>query len=416
MATNEILPFGTGAGANVMSQAAYAGLADRLNGFGVGVADPTSVNKALRQAAFVATMIAQFTADYGGDALDNGDVPTFEAHFKAALAAWIASGSSPIDLSSYVLRAGDTMTGAFGAPAGFRTTATILSTSTTLTAANFGQFIKLTGTSTTTINMPAPTAGADLAIFNGSIVSHTISTATGVFQGPGSSGTNAESIAAGAVTFYRADGFNWIRVSSTAVPNTSLPKLSFFTTSGTWTKATGASWAFVIAHGPGGGGAGSSAFGTNQFGDGGGAGSWGMSLLSTTGMTTQTVSIGAGGTSSSAGDGADGAGDTSFGSLVIGKPGRGGRVNSSTDANGSKVGAAATGQITGYGSPGFKAGGYLPGMGGAGLFGGAGMAGAASNSRPQGGNGFLGGGGGSSNGGPLAGGLGGDGFVLVLEG
>lgn len=195
-----------------------------------------------------------------------------------------------------------------------------------------------------------------------------------------------------------------------------LPLLTFITTTQTWSPAPGATWAFVLAHGPGGAGAGSTSFGTNMFGDGGGAGGWSASLLSTVGMGSLTATIGAGGIPVSAGDGGDGGADTSFGGLVIGKLGRGGRVNSSTDPNGSKAGDLGTGQIRGTGSPGFKAGGYLPGMGGAGLFGGAGMAGASSNSRPQGGNGRYGGGGGSSNGGPLPGGYGGDGFIMVFEG
>lgn len=88
MATNDLLLFGTAVGANVIDQAAYEALSARLPGFSAGVAKSNEVNKALRQAAFAAAMIGQFTADYSGDnVVDNGDVATFEASFLKAILA-----------------------------------------------------------------------------------------------------------------------------------------------------------------------------------------------------------------------------------------------------------------------------------------------------------------------------------------
>lgn len=88
MPTNELLPFATGGGANVMSQSDYAAMAARLVGFSAGTALSPQLNKAWRQAAFAAAMIGEFTADYGGaDVLDDGDVATFEANFDAAIQA-----------------------------------------------------------------------------------------------------------------------------------------------------------------------------------------------------------------------------------------------------------------------------------------------------------------------------------------
>lgn len=85
---NELLPFGTGVGANVLAQAAYQALAGRTAGFSAGVAQSAHVNKVLRQAAFAAAMIGDFSAHNSGfDTLDDGDVATFEAHFKAAVQA-----------------------------------------------------------------------------------------------------------------------------------------------------------------------------------------------------------------------------------------------------------------------------------------------------------------------------------------
>lgn len=417
MATNDFLPFATGAGARVISQVDWAALADRLNGFGVGVADELSFNKGLRQAAFVAAMIGQFTADYGGDALDDGDLPTLEDNFKAALAAWIASGSSPVDLSAYVLRAGDTMTGAFAAPAGFKTAAIILNGASAVDASAFGKMIQQTATSTVITTLPTPVGngGARFMFWANSVSAQTLATPAGAFLGPEASGLTTMSVPAWAVCELMSDGYNWIVSNIRKVPAT-LPKLSIFQTSGTWTRASGAKWAFVLAHGPGGAGAGTNLLALNYFGDGGGAGSWSASLLDTSSLSSALCTIGAGGLGQVGGDGSNGQGDTSFSNLVIGKPGRGGRMNITSDPTGSQPGDLGTGQIRGYGNPGFKAAGYAAGDGGGGLFGGAGSAGSTSNGRPQGSAGYFGGGGGSSDRSTLAGGNGGDGFIMILEG
>lgn len=88
MAINQLLPFGTGAGANVLSQASYSALAARLTGFQAGTANSPELNKAWRQASFAAAMIGQFTADGSKkDVLDDGDVAVFQANFEAAIRA-----------------------------------------------------------------------------------------------------------------------------------------------------------------------------------------------------------------------------------------------------------------------------------------------------------------------------------------
>lgn len=423
MATNDFLPFGTGAGANVVSQAVWAALATRANGFQNGVADPQPVNKALRQAAFVAAMIGQFTADYGGDALDNGDLPTFEAHFKAALAAWIASGSSPIDLSSYVLRAGDTMTGLFASPAGFKTASRALTTATTLAPADFGKFISLSSGSTFTTTFPTPVSNGSGAftVFNNSVVAQTISTPAGAFLGPGASSATTESIPAGSVYRYESDGSNWIRSIATNAPN-ALPKLSFIQTTQTWTRAAGATKAFVIAHGPGAAGGGDPSGAGSAGGSGGGSGGWAMSLLDISSTSSALVTISAGGTGISGSTGGDGAGNTSFGSLVVAGPGSGGRPGSgSSSIPGGLPGIGITGQILGKGNPGatsFWASPDAGANGGPGLFGGAGRGGCDDGGSFPAVAGALGSGGGgsdASDGSSGAGANGGDGWCLVWE-
>ncbi|MBB4017394.1 hypothetical protein GGR16_002423 [Chelatococcus caeni] len=86
MATNDFLPFGTGAGANVLDQASWAALQARQTGFQAGIAQSPQLNKTWRQAAFMAAMIGQFMADLTGqDVLDDGDMAQKLAIFEAAI-------------------------------------------------------------------------------------------------------------------------------------------------------------------------------------------------------------------------------------------------------------------------------------------------------------------------------------------
>lgn len=78
MAINNFKPFATAANANVMSQADWEGLPALLSGFTSGKASSAEVNKAIRQASFIAAALAQYTANKSGlDVLDDGDVSGF---------------------------------------------------------------------------------------------------------------------------------------------------------------------------------------------------------------------------------------------------------------------------------------------------------------------------------------------------
>jgi hypothetical protein len=78
MATNDFKPFATGAGANVMSQADWEALTALATGFQSGKASSAQVNKAIRQATFVAAALAQYMTNKTGlDVLDNGDISGF---------------------------------------------------------------------------------------------------------------------------------------------------------------------------------------------------------------------------------------------------------------------------------------------------------------------------------------------------
>lgn len=95
MPQNDIKPFATGVGANVVSQAAYEALTTLLaNGFQAGIAKSDELNKVWRQSSFIASSYAQFIVDQlGVDVLDDGDVEALTTKFVNALTALIQSAS-----------------------------------------------------------------------------------------------------------------------------------------------------------------------------------------------------------------------------------------------------------------------------------------------------------------------------------
>lgn len=88
MPTNDFKPFATGAGANVMSQADWVALAALVTGFQSGKASSAQINKAIRQALFIASALAQYTADKSGqNVLDDGNVAGFITKMHTAFGA-----------------------------------------------------------------------------------------------------------------------------------------------------------------------------------------------------------------------------------------------------------------------------------------------------------------------------------------
>lgn len=86
MPTNDFLPFATAGGANVLSQAAYAGDAARSAGVIAGTARSALANKSWRQASIMAAMLGQFIGDYGAlDALDDGNVANLVRDFARSI-------------------------------------------------------------------------------------------------------------------------------------------------------------------------------------------------------------------------------------------------------------------------------------------------------------------------------------------
>jgi len=89
MPTNDFLPFATGGGANVESQAAYLADTDRPLGNQPGVASSAFNNKALRQGTFITSQVAQLVSNIlGADVLDGGVNASFLGQLTAALQAF----------------------------------------------------------------------------------------------------------------------------------------------------------------------------------------------------------------------------------------------------------------------------------------------------------------------------------------
>ncbi|WP_334350873.1 hypothetical protein [Citrobacter portucalensis] len=94
MPTNDIKPFAAAGGANVLTQAEYLALAALSTGFSSGKASSKEVNKAIRQATFIASALAQFICDKSGsDVLDDGNV----AGLVTKLLSAINKTSQPLD-------------------------------------------------------------------------------------------------------------------------------------------------------------------------------------------------------------------------------------------------------------------------------------------------------------------------------
>lgn len=152
MATNDFLQFATAGGANVESQAAYSSDTLRTNGNQPGVAVSALNNKAIRQAAYVASNVAQMMSDFtGASVLDDTVTAEFLSILKAAVQALppvitnYTSGSGNHNVSYYF----------FVASANATTAATYTNNGVTYTVAatiSAGTLLRATGDGAPTIS------------------------------------------------------------------------------------------------------------------------------------------------------------------------------------------------------------------------------------------------------------------------
>ncbi|WP_158780587.1 hypothetical protein [Pantoea sp. BAV 3049] len=94
MATNNFKSFATGAGANVMAQSDWEALPALSSGFSSGKASSAQVNKAIRQASMMASMLGQFVNKAGLDALDDGNMNALLTNFQIALGTNLSLGTA----------------------------------------------------------------------------------------------------------------------------------------------------------------------------------------------------------------------------------------------------------------------------------------------------------------------------------
>lgn len=85
--STEFLPFATGTGANVEDQTTWASDSTRSLGFSAGTASSAKANKAIRQAAFVASGVANWLSNIlGVTVADDGDLSGFVTKLTTAIA------------------------------------------------------------------------------------------------------------------------------------------------------------------------------------------------------------------------------------------------------------------------------------------------------------------------------------------
>lgn len=150
MPVNNFKAFATGASANVISQDDYEALTALVTGFTAGKASSAQVNKALRQATFIAAALAQFVADTKNtDVLDNGDLSTFVTTLTEALNA---SASSLLNSANTWTALQTFDAGLSGSLTGNAATATKLQTARKINGVSFD------GTSDITISSGTVTA------------------------------------------------------------------------------------------------------------------------------------------------------------------------------------------------------------------------------------------------------------------
>jgi hypothetical protein len=84
--TVDYLPVATAAGANVDSQATFAGSGYQTTGFQNGLAIPSQINKALRQGSMLAAALANFiSATLGISVIDDGNLATLITNLTNAI-------------------------------------------------------------------------------------------------------------------------------------------------------------------------------------------------------------------------------------------------------------------------------------------------------------------------------------------
>jgi len=150
MPINQFLPFATDVDANVMSQADYAALAARQDGFQLGVASSQQLNKVWRQSSIISTAIAQFICDnQAADVLDNGEIPALVTQLEIAIQSFLGGNSTLVLPGTTVLWCAPVVPDGYLELAGQAISRTTYSALFSLFGATYGA-----GDGSTTFNLP----------------------------------------------------------------------------------------------------------------------------------------------------------------------------------------------------------------------------------------------------------------------
>ena len=421
----DFLPFATGAGANVVSQAVYAALAALSTGYQSGVAQSAQLNKTWRQSSIAAAVLAQFIVNNSGQpAIDDGTTATLLTNLVTAVQA--CARQNPVLADTGTVNAY-----AVANAAAFTAYPTISGLIIDVSIAHAN-----TGASTLNVDGlgTKPIYGLGLqALQGGELPVNGVASLMYVVAPTVNSGNGAW------VILECTGGAQQVALAtaSNQAPQLSqvLGKQQLLTSSGTFTVPTGVTTLYCTAAGGGGGGGGGGGNSSTGASGGGGGGGGGAAIykqaITVTSGQVLTVTIGAAGTSGPGGSTAGTNGTTGGNGGTTTITGTGPTVNISLAGGSGGVGSpgvttnglgggAGGGTAGGTGGQPGAAGGFgvlnqLPGAGGAGggsLMGPGGlMRGTASGSAGSSGQGFgagsAGGSGGATN--NQAGGAGGAG-------
>jgi hypothetical protein len=85
-----------------------------------------------------------------------------------------------------------------------------MTTTTVLTSANYGSLLEIGGSTNYTVTLPSPFDGGAFYVFNSNTGTTTLSSPSGNFTGPGSSGAGTQTLPSNSVQTLYSDGTNWV--------------------------------------------------------------------------------------------------------------------------------------------------------------------------------------------------------------